>query len=661
MNKWWEGYPLRMIQTNFREIDMEDINAKSYVNDLKEFGATAVLLNAAGIIASYDTEIKEQPRSLYLHGDDLGTIIEECHSQDIKVFARTDFSKVRYDVYEKHPEWAYRTLEGDIVNCNGYVSVCPNSEYQQKIKLDILDECLRMFSFDGVFFNMSGFMVVEYNGTYHGTCQCENCKTKFWEMYQEELPKADEPRNPVYKKYMAFKARVTAEHKAKMIEVIRNVSPQIAINDVDYIRSESNTDIGVDKWVYSASMNARKSSGSLRLRPADNASVDFMGFRYRNISVSPGQMALRQWQNLANAGSCSLFIMGRLDNHRDTSALEVTKEVFQFHKKYEKLFTSLVSDAKVLLIHKGLLARNDPEVYGWIRALSESHVPFDEMNLKELTSVEHLSGKHVIILADTKFISSEQAKILDEFSQNGGTVIATGDTAMYTPSFAPLEKPTLNCLGVKKVKEKRKNLKSTIYEVVESEKQSFPHCTSTPFIAPSEEVMLVEPEENTDTYLRLIPEHPYGPPEICYYTEVTSEPGIFVHHYGKGKGIYVPWMVGAFYFKEGYQNSLNIMQDILFSLAGVDEMAPDLTPMVEMNICKNDTCKLIQFVNTTGCFANSFFTPVPVYRIKVMLPGLMPESKVSTLRGGKASIENENGTYYIALDVVNDYEGIVIE
>ena len=56
MKHWWEGYPWRMIQTNLREIDMADIHAEEYAQQLSDFGATAVTLNAAGIIASYETE-----------------------------------------------------------------------------------------------------------------------------------------------------------------------------------------------------------------------------------------------------------------------------------------------------------------------------------------------------------------------------------------------------------------------------------------------------------------------------------------------------------------------------------------------------------------------------------------------------------------------------
>ncbi len=50
MKDWWEGYPWRLIQTNLREIDMLDIDAKDFVADLQAFKATAVLLNTGGII-----------------------------------------------------------------------------------------------------------------------------------------------------------------------------------------------------------------------------------------------------------------------------------------------------------------------------------------------------------------------------------------------------------------------------------------------------------------------------------------------------------------------------------------------------------------------------------------------------------------------------------
>ena len=51
---------------------MADINAKAYAKQLKEFGATVVTLNAAGIIASYQTRHPYQTRSEYLTGKKIG-------------------------------------------------------------------------------------------------------------------------------------------------------------------------------------------------------------------------------------------------------------------------------------------------------------------------------------------------------------------------------------------------------------------------------------------------------------------------------------------------------------------------------------------------------------------------------------------------------------
>lgn len=153
MGHWWDGYPWRMIQTNLREPDMEDMDAGRFVRDLREFGATVAMINAAGIVASYDTELPDHSQSAHLHGDSLGDIIDECHRSGIRVIARMDFSKVRRPIYEHHPDWAYRDSKGRSFDCNGDIQVCPNSAYQGEVVYDILKEVLTKLPFDGVFFN----------------------------------------------------------------------------------------------------------------------------------------------------------------------------------------------------------------------------------------------------------------------------------------------------------------------------------------------------------------------------------------------------------------------------------------------------------------------------------------------------------------------------
>ena len=167
---WWTNYPWRMIQTNLREIDMAEIDAETYAQQLADYGATVVTLNAAGIIASYQTKLEFQTQSPYLTGSSLREILDACHKRGIRVIARTDFSKLREDVFARHPDWAYRDKDGNIVNYNGNIQTCPSGGYQQEKSLEILHEVLTTHPFDGVFRNMSGFLVVDYSGVYHGPC-----------------------------------------------------------------------------------------------------------------------------------------------------------------------------------------------------------------------------------------------------------------------------------------------------------------------------------------------------------------------------------------------------------------------------------------------------------------------------------------------------------
>lgn len=59
MEKWWEKEAWRMIQTNMREIDLRDIDAKEYVKQLQKFDATIAMVNAGGILANYPTQVED--------------------------------------------------------------------------------------------------------------------------------------------------------------------------------------------------------------------------------------------------------------------------------------------------------------------------------------------------------------------------------------------------------------------------------------------------------------------------------------------------------------------------------------------------------------------------------------------------------------------------
>lgn len=655
---WWVGYLWRMVQTNLREIDMEDIDAVKFARSLKDYHATVVTLNAAGIIASYDTKLAFQEKSHFLHGDSLKKIIEECHKAGIRVIARCDFSKISERLFEKHPDWAYRTADGNAVNYNGFVQTCVNSEYQQKYIFEILGELFKEHDFDGIFCNMSGFMVVDYDYHYYGPCHCENCQKLFKEQFGGEIPDKDDMRNPMYGRYIAFRSQSVKKQKMKLYNFIKGINENIAVNGFDYQRIESNQDIDRPAWVYQTSTNARKTSGIDKRTVTDSASVDFMGFQYRNSSVSPALLEMRQWQNLANSKSTSLYIMGTLDNHKDRTGIRASQKAFDFFAKNEELYKGMQSDADVLLIDKPLLAREDKEVCGWIRVLTENHIPFDEMKLAAVRP-EILAEKKIVILADTRFISDEQAQMFDAYVANGGTLIATGESGCNGANYRPRQENALKSLGAGKILEKRSGLKSSIFEIREKDEEAIPLCAKKGlgYVVPGSSLIVSEitDPEKSETLLALIPEQLYGPPEVCYPKKKSEVPGLIKTSFGIGCGIYIPWMAGTFYYEQGYYNTFAFLRDVLIHLCGAKDLAPETTPMCEITVMKREGAKLIQLVNTSGCFSNSFFEPLPIGGIALDVDA--SGKKVTAYNGGTVTVEKNK----IVLDCLKAYEAVLIE
>jgi hypothetical protein len=711
--KWWIDYPWRMVQTNMRQIDWADINAEQYVRDLRSFDATVVLLNASGIIANYPVNLDFEPRNLYLTGDSINKIIDACHDAGIRVLARTDYSKIREPVYERHPDWAFRDAAGNIINYNGDVHVCPNGPYQQEYMFRIISDMFSRLPFDGIFYNMGGFQTRDYSHTYHGLCHCENCKRKFRDRFGQgpesgpELPAADDLQNPVYRKYKVFQDECMADLNKRLIAHVRAISEDIAIDGIDYQRIESNTELGrpLPQWQYSASSNTRNSRGFNYDIIPSNTSVDFIGFSYRHVSVSPYQQELRMWQNLANLGAVDYYLIGRLDNHGDRSSFPGIQKVFHFAaENYEEL-KGLRNLAKVLVLHKTHWD-DDPEARGWVRMLTEAHVPLEEAQLGKLESLEQLSPHRLVILPDLKYISNEQAKILDDYAEQGGIVLATGETGFYDNYYERRSAIPLKSLGIAEVLCYRKDVLSAMFLVDEpinsaghvrvteaSTQKSFPHFDDVRYIACGDEYICVRPESDAKSLLPLLPPQPFGPPERCYAQNPAVDlPALTRFPFGKGAGIYVPWRPGALFYREGYLNTAWFMQDVVEHICGVKNIAPALNPQVEVTLSarpakqgRGSRYMVAQLVNTSGHYGNSFYAPLPVRDIDLKIPLAhsnaaakiaAPKVKtVRTLRGketlpwsvesaagsGAAGLSGADCIITFTLPLLEEYEGIVIE
>jgi hypothetical protein len=117
-NTWWNRTPIRLIQTNLREIDaLMDVDA--YVKSIEDASANVVLLNVGGIVANYPTALPFHYRNPYLKGDLVGELLKRLHAKGIRVLGRFDMSKLNETLASQKPEWLYVGTDGQQVIITG--------------------------------------------------------------------------------------------------------------------------------------------------------------------------------------------------------------------------------------------------------------------------------------------------------------------------------------------------------------------------------------------------------------------------------------------------------------------------------------------------------------------------------------------------------------
>jgi hypothetical protein len=638
MADWWQTKQWRLIQTNLREIDMRDINAARVVADLQAFKANVLMINAAGIIASYPTQLPFQYQSPFLTGDSLHDILDACHAAGIRVIARTDFSKVRRPLYEQHPDWAYVSPQGQIVDYNGDVHVCINGPYQQHYALLIIEELLDTHDFDGIFFNMGGYQTRDYSGNTYGICHCVHCREGFGERFGLSLPVEVEREDAVFRAYTQFKAQTLAEHHDKVYRFIAGRWPRVAIANHTqfrrgFIRQESNTAIErpLPHWQYDASDNTKWAVGSFPEMVSSNTTVDFIDFPYRHVAVSPEQQALRLAQSLANGGALDYYLIGRLDDHEDRSGYAAIKDLFHYHAAHESTYVGLHSEARVMLLKAG---EAQAEYRGWFRVLAETHIPFDVVRIDAAIDVPW-ERYTTIVAPGVEAMSAALAERLDRFVEEGAFLIATGQSSFCDDSGEPQSGPALASLGIEEVLSVRADMRASYAKF--DDKTGFPHFGETDLVYVDGPYVYARYTEEAEPWMQLVPPHNFGPPERCYYDLVVDHPGFVVHPHGEGHVVYVPWLPGMLFHRQGHLNTAWFCADLLVHYANAEPVGGNLPPQVEITVmeAEDGSYRLLHLVNGSGHFGNSFYPPVPLRDLVVAIPCVSRPGAVIGLRAGE--------------------------
>lgn len=604
-DRWWMKEPIRLLQTNLRETD-STLDVAHLIAQVAAFPANALLFNMGGIVAQYPTRAPFHYASPHLPpGRDLfGDVLAAAHDRRIRVIGRFDFSKTQKPVFDAHPEWFFKRANGDPAIYNGLYSTCINSEWYRAHALVILSEALERYDVDGLFFNMFGNPSTDYSGDPMGPCQCGACQMRFHARYGRPLPQTT-ANDEQYAEFLTDSAHEVASLFA---DTIHHLRPHAAFltyvqAHTDLIVSESNTavDRPLPLWPYSASDNVDRARTSEPEKMALNLCMSFVDFPWRFVTVPQAEIQMRLHQNLAHGGPPAMAMLGTMDQE-DRQALIAARPVFAWHARHEDLYVDQRNAARVLLL------RGPSASYrGFFRLLSEQHIPFAATDtLRDLLSGS--SQRWDLIIAP-----GSAPPELEAYVRAGGRLLVAGltpPTTMLPANTIVGRRPRIR--GSWRIHDRAwlPSLKDTDLLLLDGE-----YVELTPLDAP---------------LLTLIPPAMFGPPEKVWVDKKeTTIPGLVVVPHGKGEVAYIPWDIGALYYRHSSQGHAGLMIDVVDRLLPRGrQLKTNAHPLVEITVMRQAARggsgvgrgrTQVHFVNLSGHADTAYFVPIEMREITVAL------------------------------------------
>ena len=173
----------RWVQTNLNEQDPPTYDAGLWAGYWKRVRAQGVVVNAGGIVAFYPSRFPWRHRALALGERDLfGEIRAAARRAGLAVLARMDSTRTYEEVFRDHPDWFARDASGEPFQGGGLYTVCVNGPWVEECVPAILREIAERYRPDGFTDNSWSGLGQDQ------VCHCDNCRRAFRTATSMDLP-----------------------------------------------------------------------------------------------------------------------------------------------------------------------------------------------------------------------------------------------------------------------------------------------------------------------------------------------------------------------------------------------------------------------------------------------------------------------------------------
>ncbi len=681
----WYRTIKRVGQTNFNERDPEFGDVEAWADYWAAAKVQAVALSVSGPVAFYPTKVPFFHVSSYLKGRDLfGECLRAAKKRDIRVFGRMspDIQYTDPALLAAHPLCFRRDKDGKLQSPAPDIAfTCQFSGQFTEQQPAILRELVSLYDIDGVY--MNGWPTMQ-------VCYCENCR------------KIGDPHTEAYKAALMDSA-------ARLTDLYRGI---LTAKKPDSFYScnvaGGMEDSGLDQWKLTRNANwytSDNQSRSLMDEPVwqDAQQVKYahamMGDRpvaavtagytrsgptmWRQVADTTFEPLTRMAQTAAAGGIVWYHHLGLEQGFKEDRRWQQHGiDFLSWHAANDAHFHNVRSLANVAIVlptntmshRKEEKGKSTDYLQGFYTALIDARIPVDFVHENELTP-QRLKPYKVLILPNFAMMSDAQAQALTAYARNGGSLLATYQTGLFTETGAPRADFALGSLfGVSKTGDVRGEVQTVLgsfapihLQYIRSKSPITAGFDDTSWIAGPSWTLPVK-AMGGDVPLTFIDPYPVYPPEAVYQrTPPGDRPAVVIQQKAGGRHAYFAGDMDATYWRlDNPDIGRLLVNTILWQLGDDRPVSVSGEGMMEVIAWQTQPGFAIHLLNYNGpnAFRGHMRKPVPLgpQTLRVMLPEGARVRLARLLRAGTTvDMRRDGGAIEIVVPRVDLHEVVVLE
>jgi hypothetical protein len=719
----WYRRTYRWGQTNLTEIDPIRYDDGWWRNYWRRTRVQGVIVNAGGIVAYYPSKYPLHHRALYLgEGDLYGEIVAAAREEGLVVVARMDSNRADERFYVEHPHWFTVDAEGRPYRAGDLYVSCVNSPYYDEYLPAVLEEIVERSRPEGFADNSWSGLPRE------NICYCDNCAKKFREKTGFSLPKEQNWRDDAYRRWILW----NYERRVEIWELNNRVTKAAGGPDCLWIgmnageievQSERFRDhkaicerMEIFMLDYQGRRDARGFQGNAdagklihglfgweKLIPESTALYG-QGQPTFRIGSKPEPEA-RMWAIEGFAGGIQPWWHHIGAYHEDRRQYRTAEPLFRWHEENEEYLLNRRPLANVGVLwnqrNTDFYGRDEIEdrvtlpYRGVVNALLRARIPYLPVHADHVD--RDAESLDVLVLPNVGALSDKQGEAIRRFVEQGGGLVATGESTLYDewgdrredfaladlfgacatgahhgsagaadPSWETWAKHTYLRLSPERRAWVDGPLTGNEPSIEGERHPALSGFEDTDLLPFAGRIEVVNADVSVEAPLSFVPPFPIFPPETSWMRHPTSEiPGLLLNEAARGRIAYSPADLDRCYGRDAQPDHARLLANL------VRWAARDNVPLrvegpglIDCHLYEQPGRLVLHLVNLTnlGAPLAPLHELVPVGPLKVRVKQNVNGGKVRLLVSGE-SIESTLGGGWIGFKIpgVTDHEVAILE